>query len=157
MNGSGEPSSASATAPRALALASAVAVMFYAVAGFSEAVLIRVFQPSELELDWISEAVLSIALGLAVYLWLHLRATRRALTERERAQVVVQAQLSMAEAMQRRLLPRVPGPADGLEWAAVLTPAGKIGGDFFDFLDSPAGGRLMLIADVSGKGIAAAM
>jgi serine phosphatase RsbU (regulator of sigma subunit) len=157
VDNSDQPAATSAMAPRALAQASAVALSFYTLAGFAEAVLIRVLQPSELELGWISDAVLSIALGGAVYLWLHLRAARRALTERERAQVVIQAQLSLAEAMQRRLLPPVPGYADGFEWAAVLTPAGKIGGDFFDFLEPASGVRLMLIADVSGKGISAAM
>ena len=143
--------------PRAIALASAVAVAFYTVAGLSEAALVRVIQPSETTLDWISDAVLSIALGIAVYLWLHLRATRRALTERERDQLVIHTQLSLAEAMQRRLLPRTPDSANGFEWAAMLTPAGRIGGDFFDFLSPKPGVRLMLIADVSGKGIAAAM
>lgn len=143
--------------PRAMALATAIAVAFYAVAGLSEVVLIRVLEPTEMELGWISDAVLSIALGMAVYLWLHLRATRRALTERERDQLVIQTQLSLAEAMQRRLLPPVPRAASGLEWAAELIPAGRIGGDFFDFLEPVAGVRLMLIADVSGKGISAAM
>lgn len=150
-------SSSAAFAARALALAIVVATAFYAVAGLTEATLIRVLQPSELELDWISDAVLSSALGIAVYLWLHLRATRDALTEHERTELVIQSQLSMAEAMQRRLLPPVPGPVDGFEWAAMLTPAGRIGGDFFDFIDPVPGVRLTLIADISGKGISAAM
>lgn len=144
-------------APRAIALASAIAVAFYAVAGLSEAALVRIVQPSETTLDWISDAVLSIALGIAVYLWLDLRATRRALTERERDQLVFHTQLSLAEAMQRRLLPRAPDAVNGFSWAAMLMPAGRIGGDFFDFLNPDPGVRLMLIADVSGKGIAAAM
>jgi serine phosphatase RsbU (regulator of sigma subunit) len=92
-----------------------------------------------------------------VYLWLHLRATRLALTEHERAELVIQTQLSLAEAMQRRLLPPVPAPSGGCQWAANLTPAGKIGGDFYDFIEPIPGVRLMLIADVSGKGISAAM
>lgn len=149
--------SSAAFATRALALAVLVATAFYAVAGLAEATLIRVLQPSELELDWISDVVLSSALGIAVYLWLHLRATREALTEHERTELVLQSQLTMAEAMQRRLLPPVPGPVDGFEWAALLTPAGKIGGDFFDFIDPAPGVRLTLIADISGKGISAAM
>lgn len=154
----GSNGSSSATfGARALALAGIVAIAFYAVAGLTEATLIRVLQPSELELDWISDAVLSSALGIAVYLWLHLRATRRALTEHERTELVLQSQLSMAEALQRRLLPPVPGPGDGFEWAALLTPAGKIGGDFFDFFDPAPGVRLTMIADISGKGISAAM
>ncbi len=142
---------------RAIALASAIAVAFYAVAGLSEAALIRIVQPNETTLDWISDAVLSIALGIAVYLWLDLRATRRALTERERDQLVFHTQLALAEAMQRRLLPRTPVAANGLAWAAMLAPAGRIGGDFYDFLSPTFGARLMLIADVAGKGIAAAM
>ena len=149
--------SAAAFAPRALALAIAVAIAFYAVAGLAEASLIRVLQPSEMELDWISDVVLSSALGVSIYLWLHLRATRLALTEHERAQVIIQSQLSMAEAMQRRLLPAIPAPAYGFESAALLTAAGKIGGDFFDFLDPAPGVRLVLVADISGKGISAAM
>ena len=91
-----------------------VAIAFYAVAGLAEAALIRVLQPSEMELDWISDVVLSSALGVSMYLWLHLRATRLALTERERAQVILESQLSMAEAMQRRLLPPDTQPTSRL-------------------------------------------
>ena len=58
--------SAAAFAPRALALAIAVAIAFYAVAGLAEASLIRVLQPSEMELDWISDVVLSSALGVSM-------------------------------------------------------------------------------------------
>jgi serine phosphatase RsbU (regulator of sigma subunit) len=142
---------------RPLLQALAVAVVFYAFAGTVEAVLIRVVNPTEMELDWVSDAVLSAALGTAVYLWLHLRATRVALTERQRAELVIQAQLSLAEAMQRRLLPSIPVAAGGFEWAASLLPAGKIGGDFYDFIETGGNAQLMLIADVSGKGISAAM
>src|SRR5262245_45506279 len=142
---------------RPLAQAIGVAVTFFAFAGTVEALLIRIVHPTALELDWVSDVVLSTALGTAVYLWLHLRATRLALTERERAQLVIQAQLSLAEAMQRRLLPPIPVPAEGFEWGANLTPAGKIGGDFYDFVEPNRNTRLMLIADVAGKGISAAM
>jgi serine phosphatase RsbU (regulator of sigma subunit) len=142
---------------RPLAQAITVAVSFFAIAGTVEALLIRIVQPTAMELDWVSDVVLSAALGTAVYLWLHLRATRLALTERERAQLVIETQLSLAEAMQRRLLPSIPSPGGGFEWAAGLTPAGQIGGDFYDFVDADATARLMFIADVSGKGISAAM
>src|ERR1700752_2330893 len=82
--------------PRGLALAGRGTVMFYAAAGLPEATQIGVLEPSELELHWISDAVLSSALGIAVYLWLHVRATRLALTEQERSQLIIQSQLSMA-------------------------------------------------------------
>ncbi len=133
------------------------AAVVYAVAGGAEIFLINLLRPTEIELTWVSDLVLSSALGIAVYLWRHLRATRLALTERERAAVVIQAQLSLAERMQRRLLPKVPPPADGFEWAAALTPAGRIGGDFYDFVQHSPGMWTVLVADVSGKGIPAAM
>ena len=142
---------------RPLSQAVLVALAFYLIAGTIEASLIRIVQPTEMELDWVSDMVLSAALGMAVYLWLHLRATRLALTERERDQLVIQTQLALAEGMQRRLLPPIPMPTRGFEWAAMLTPAGSIGGDFYDFSAPNPNVRVMLIADVSGKGISAAM
>lgn len=144
-------------AQRAVLEGFVAAVLVYAVAGGGELVLINLLRPTELELTWVSDLVLSSALGIAVYLWRHLRVTRLALTERERAALVIQTQLSLAESMQRRLLPTVPPPADGFEWAAALTPAGRIGGDFYDFVQQSPGRWIVLIADVSGKGIPAAM
>ncbi len=141
----------------ALPIAIVVSAGFYVIAGLAEAALVQQFHPSARDLDWISDAVLSSALGTAVYLWLNLRASRLVLSERERAQVALHAQLSLAEAMQRRLLPSAPPHEAGLAWAARLQPAGQIGGDFYDFCVSRAGARFMLIADVSGKGVAAAM
>jgi len=146
-----------AAAPRALAWAMAIALACYLVTGLSEALLIRLLRPTEFELGWTSDAMLSVALGVAVYLWLHLRATRQALTTHERAQLVMQTQLSLAEAMQRRLLPAVPTPEGGFDWAATLVPADRIGGDFYDFVQPAPNVWLMLVADVSGKGIPAAM
>ena len=55
-----------------------VALVGYLVAGAAEIALIRVFRPSERELAWVSDVVLSIALGVAVYLWRHLGMTRQA-------------------------------------------------------------------------------
>ena len=150
------PSTAPAT-QRAVFEGFIAAAVVCAVAGGAEIFLINLLRPTEVELTWVSDLVLSSALGVAVYLWRHLRATRLALTERERAALVIQTQLSVAESMQRRLLPVVPPPADGFEWAAALTPAGQVGGDFYDFVQQSPGMWTALIADVSGKGIPAAM
>jgi len=134
-----------------------VAVCAYLVAGVSELALIRVFRPSELELTWISDVLLAGALGVAVYLWRHLRTTRLELAARERSQLVLDAQLAIAAEMQRRLLPVLPKEDDILEWAADLRPAGKIGGDFYDIVSLAPGRWIVLVADVSGKGVPAAM
>lgn len=133
------------------------ALVAYLVAGAAELSLIRTFQPSERELAWVSDVVLAAALGVAVYLWLYLRATRLALLERERAELVLNTQLAIAADLQRRLLPILPVQGGAVDWAAALESAGQIGGDFYDLVSLADGRSLLLVADVSGKGIPAAM
>jgi len=108
------------------------------------------------ELEWISDVVLAVAFGAATFLWLHLRRARTALTRLERAQVVLDTELAIAADIQHGLLRPPPRARDGWRFAARLEQAGHIGGDFYDFVD---GGRsiLVLLADVSGKGIPAAL
>jgi len=142
---------------RALAESVGAAVCGYIVAAILEATLIRWVRPTEWELAWVSDAALAVALGIAVYIWRHLLTTRRELQERERAELVLQTQLSIAAEIQRRLLPAVPPTDNGFEWAAALKSAGKIGGDFYDFVEIAPRVWIVLVADVSGKGIPAAM
>jgi serine phosphatase RsbU (regulator of sigma subunit) len=142
---------------RALAESAAAALGGYVLAAALEAVVIRWLRPTEWELAWVSDLALAVALGVAVYLWRHLLATRYELAQHERAEIVIQTQLSLAAEIQRRLLPPLPPAANGCEWAAALTPAGKIGGDFYDFVETDPDTWMVLLADVSGKGIPAAM
>ena len=142
---------------RALSESVAAAVCGYVIAAILEATLIRTVRPTEWELAWVSDAALAVALGIAVYLWRHLLTTRRELAERERAELVLQTQLSIAAQIQRRLLPPVPPTDSGFEWAAALRSAGKIGGDLYDFVTIAPSVWVVLVADVSGKGIPAAM
>jgi len=142
---------------RVLVESIAAAVLAYIVSAAFEAALIRSLQPTEWELAWVSDVVLAAAFGSAVYLWRHLLTTRRELQERERSQLVVQTQLSIAADIQRQLLPAVPPSEFGFEWAAALKSAGKIGGDFYDFVQVGPASWVVLVADVSGKGIPAAM
>jgi hypothetical protein len=150
-------SSRSSDRRRALVEAVTSALIAYVVAGASEEALIRMLRPTQGELTWISDVVTAAAFGVAVYLWRHLRATRLELSERERDELVLQTQLTLAAGMQRRLLPAAPAPARGFEWAAVQIPAGRIGGDFYDFVEQRPGVWMVLVADVSGKGVPAAM
>jgi serine phosphatase RsbU (regulator of sigma subunit) len=142
---------------RAIADSVLVAVCGYLIAGTLEATIIRTLQPTEWELAWVSDALLATALGIAVYLWRHLLSTRLELAERDRAELVLQTQLSVAAEIQKRLLPDVPPNDFGFEWAAALRSAGQIGGDFYDFVKVASGVWTVLVADVSGKGIPAAM
>jgi serine phosphatase RsbU (regulator of sigma subunit) len=136
------------------ALASALVACVAALA--FERVLVRLLGLDLRELEWISDIVLAVAFGVATFLWLHLRLARTALTRLERAQLVLETELKVAADIQRGMLPPPPAPRDGWRFAAQLEQAGHIGGDFYDFVDR---GRslLVLLADVSGKGIPAAL
>ena len=118
---------------------------------------IRVVAPTELELTWISDVVLAVAFGLAMYLWLHLRAARAELSHFEREQIVLDTQLSVAVDIQKRFLPVLPERLDGIGWAARLRGASKIGGDFYDFVQVDPTVVLMIVGDIAGRGIPAAL
>jgi phosphoserine phosphatase RsbU/P len=133
------------------------AVLAYFVANTVEVAFIRAFHPPGFELRWISDALLSAAFGLVAYLWLHLRAVRTTLSRLEREQIVLDTQLSLAADIQRNGLPAIPTERDGVRLAARLQSAGRIGGDFYDFLDLEPGRLLLFVGDVSGKGVPAAL
>jgi serine phosphatase RsbU (regulator of sigma subunit) len=145
------------TSWRPFLVSAGAAFGLYVAAGTVEAGLIRVLQPSELELAWVSDVVLAAASGVAVFLWLHLRATSAELAARQREKLVVDTQLAIAADIQRRLLPELPAGTADISWAAALRPAGVIGGDFYDVVSRGPGRWFVLVADVSGKGIPAAM
>lgn len=153
----GRPLSTAPGTWRIVGESAAAALAAYLVAGTIEIALISVFRPSERELAWVSDVVLAAAFGVAVYLWRHLGVTRQALLDRERAELVLNTQLALAADLQRRLLPVLPTRDDRLEWAAALRSAGQIGGDFYDLVPLDDGRTMLLVADVSGKGIPAAM
>ena len=69
--------------------------------------------------------------------------------------------LAVASEIQQAILPRVfppfPEDADKLDIAASMTPAKDVGGDFYDFFRIDDDRIGFVIADVSGKGIPAAI
>jgi len=129
----------------------------YFLATTIEIAVIERVRPGEMELTWISDAVLAVAFGFAVFLWLHLKWTRMTLSRIQRENIVFDTQLSLAAEIQRGLLPSAPADGDGLRWAARLVQAGQIGGDLYDFVRCADGSWLVLVGDVSGKGVPAAL
>ena len=69
----------------------------------------------------------------------------------------VQAELEAAGQIQEALLPRKAPQLPGLSISVSCSMAEKIGGDYYDFLITPRGLLAFTIADVSGKGLPAAM
>ncbi|HEY6846526.1 MAG TPA: PP2C family protein-serine/threonine phosphatase [Terracidiphilus sp.] len=67
------------------------------------------------------------------------------------------SELEAARTVQRVLIPEEIPSIPGLALECVYKPAGQVGGDFFQILPIPTNGALIVIGDVSGKGMPAAM
>jgi|SRR5208337_508679 len=90
-------------------------------------------------------------LGMVLYrVQLELRASRHELARKE-------AELNVALQVQQALFPRQFPTDQSLEFSAVCVPARGIGGDYYDILQRPDGRLAFVIADISGKGISAAI
>jgi len=79
------------------------------------------------------------------------------LTDRMVEQETLRRDIALASDVQRRLLPDAPPHPAHADFAAASVPARRVGGDYYDFLDLPNGGTGIALADVSGKGVAAAL
>ncbi len=79
------------------------------------------------------------------------------LTHQSLAQERIERELELASEIQSRLLPREMPEVPGLTLAGFSSPAYIIGGDYFDILHVDADHLGLFIADVSGKGIPAAL
>jgi sigma-B regulation protein RsbU (phosphoserine phosphatase) len=139
------------------ALASAaVTVAIYGAARAADFLVVHVVHPRRGELLVVSDMTLAAAFGVALYLWLNLRATRTRLTGVERVQIIVDTQLALAAEIQRGLLPSASAGSNGVRWAGRLEPALRIGGDFYDVIQVNDD-DLFVVGDVSGKGIPASL
>ncbi|MGA8669475.1 MAG: PP2C family protein-serine/threonine phosphatase [Terracidiphilus sp.] len=67
------------------------------------------------------------------------------------------SELEAARTVQQVLIPEEIPAIPGLALECVYKPAGEVSGDFFQILPTPSNGVLIVIGDVSGKGMPAAM
>jgi len=79
------------------------------------------------------------------------------MAERMEADHRVARDMEIAREVQSRLFPQVMPPVETLDYAGTCIQARVVGGDYYDFLDVGPGRLGIVIADVSGKGIAAAL
>ena len=82
---------------------------------------------------------------------------RRVQEQRLEAERRAAQEVEIAKQVQARLFPQVRPPAKTLEYAGLCLQARQVGGDYFDFLDLGQQRLGLVIGDVSGKGIAAAL
>jgi sigma-B regulation protein RsbU (phosphoserine phosphatase) len=69
----------------------------------------------------------------------------------------VESELATARKIQMSIIPRTPPRLNGIEIETVYTPATEVGGDFYDFLVVDDDHLGILVADVSGHGVPAAL
>ncbi len=79
------------------------------------------------------------------------------LMEEEKALEILQEELRLAREIQKNLLPKKPPRVAGYGVVGLSEPAKRVGGDYFDFLDLGNHKLGLCVADVSGKGITAAL
>jgi serine phosphatase RsbU (regulator of sigma subunit) len=66
-------------------------------------------------------------------------------------------EMEIAREVQTRLLPQTTPPLRTLDYAAECIQTRSVGGDYYDFLDTDGGPVALVLADVSGKGVYAAL
>lgn len=84
-------------------------------------------------------------------------AQRRAIAEKLESERRAAQELEIAKQVQSRLFPRNSPPLKTLEYAGICHQARQVGGDYYDFLDLGSERLGLVIGDISGKGIAAAL
>lgn len=79
------------------------------------------------------------------------------LAEVEAAERAFARDMSQAADIQRRLLPTKVPQAPGIELAGYNAACRTVGGDYYDFIPFPGGEIGMIVGDVAGKGMPAAL
>jgi serine phosphatase RsbU (regulator of sigma subunit) len=84
-------------------------------------------------------------------------AKRRAISEKIESERRAAQELEIAKQVQARLFPQTRPVLHTLEYTGICVQARQVGGDYYDFLDLGAGRLGLVIGDIAGKGIAAAL
>src|SRR4030043_325908 len=123
-------------------------------------------KPYEQALGVVKEVILPMtganALGMAIFAFIirNLITERRTAEEKEsyrRELERTEYEMETARGIQQSFLPESPPIIEGFELAALNLPARQVGGDFYDFIPVSEGKWGIIIADVSGKGVPAAI
>ena len=100
--------------------------------------------------------VISIVLGYSSFVVVAiLEARRRIRIELDKA--ALETELAAAREIQRLMVPEKLPPTPGYAIESIYRPAAQVGGDFFQVIPLEGGQTLVIIGDVSGKGLSAAM
>lgn len=118
--------------------------------------LVGVFTASHHELNAFCSTQLRLFQGLCSHIAVAVQNARRFDDEYKRREVMTR-EAEEARVIQRALLPRTSPSIPGFVVSGLSIPAGAVGGDWYDFIPLPGGRWGLVLADVSGKGTAAAL
>jgi len=104
--------------------------------------------PFDVSLSELGNLLSVLSLGVIIIL----RSTRIS-----RQQAVLEGEVAAAREVQQVLLPELVETVPGFRIEAIYEPAQQVGGDFFQILPDAEGGLLVVVGDVAGKGLPAAM
>jgi len=118
--------------------------------------LVGVFTASHHELDAFCSTQLRLFQGLCSHIAVAVQNARRFRDEYKRREVMTR-EAEEARSIQQALLPRSSPLIPGFRISGLSIPAGAVGGDWYDYIPLPDGRWGLVLADVSGKGMAAAL
>jgi len=118
--------------------------------------LVGVFSTSHHELDAFPPGQLRLLQGLCNYIAVAINNAQR-FQQEQQARQRMSREAQEARAIQQALLPKVSPYAPGFAISGLTIQAGEVGGDWYDFIPFDDGCWGLVLADVSGKGTAAAL
>jgi serine phosphatase RsbU (regulator of sigma subunit) len=107
--------------------------------------IVRPFTPEDLTLLTVMSNIAAIRIE-------HAR-----LMEVEQVERMMSKELEQAAEIQRNLLPKDPPIVEGFQLAGYSVACRSVGGDYFDYLRLPKGKMGVIVGDVAGKGLPAAL
>ncbi len=119
--------------------------------------LFSLAQPRVVALIVLVNAVLAVIVGISLSTYDRMRQQLEQSHRELREKDALERELAIARDVQQRLLPRSVPTIRGMELGGVCRPAIGVGGDYYDFLKLGEEQLGLVIADVSGKGIPAAL
>ena len=100
--------------------------------------------------------IITVCLGYVGFVHVFVSESKRHIrAQAEKAQL--EAEMAAAREVQRLMLPDEAESFPGYSIQSVYRPALQLGGDFFQIVPAGADGFLLVLGDVAGKGLAAAM
>lgn len=104
--------------------------------------------PFTLDLNDLSNCLFVLSLAVIIVL----RSTRMS-----RQQALMESEMAAAAEVQQIILPEQLERVPGFSVESAYEPAQQVGGDFYQILPAPEGSLFLVIGDVAGKGLPAAM